>query len=80
MKKPKKQTKKTANRITKKMAIGEVVQRYPETFDVFARNGLHCIGCSVAAYEDIEQGANVHGIDANKLVKELNEAISRKKK
>ena len=37
--------------------------------------GLHCIGCSVATWETVEQGAKAHGIDGKKLedlLEELN--------
>jgi len=67
-------------KITKHMAIGDVASRYPETFEVFVRFGLHCIGCHVAAFETIEQGALSHGIDVDELVRELNEAVENKAK
>jgi hybrid cluster-associated redox disulfide protein len=60
--------------ITKEMTIAECVERYPETVDVFVRRGLACFGCAVSQLENIEQGAALHGIDADKLVTELNEA------
>ena len=63
-------------KITKHMLIADVAQKYPETFDVFVRFGLHCVGCHVAAFETVEQGAMAHGIDVNDLVKELNLAVT----
>lgn len=64
--------------ITKDMSIGEAVAKYPNTIPVFMKNGLHCIGCAVANYESIEQGSAGHGIDVDKLVKELNLAAKKK--
>ncbi len=61
--------------LSKEMGIGEVVQKYPQTVDVFVGNGLGCIGCAAASYESIEQGAMAHGIDVDKLMKQLNEAV-----
>lgn len=61
--------------ITKKMKLNEVIQKYPETIEVFFKYGLGCIGCSYASFETIEEGCKAHGIDADKLVKELNEEI-----
>lgn len=70
---------KMTQKITKHMLIGDVVQQYPQTFDVFMKYGLHCVGCHVAAFENIEQGARAHGIeDVDKLISDLNEAISKK--
>jgi len=62
--------------ITKDMSIGEVVQKYPETVQVFLSHGLMCIGCAVARYENVEQGAMAHGIDVEALMKDLNTAVS----
>jgi hybrid cluster-associated redox disulfide protein len=62
--------------VTKSMSIGEVVQKHPETVPVFMKHGLHCLGCAIASFESIEQGAQAHGIDTDALVKGLNEAIA----
>lgn len=62
--------------ITKDMAIGEVVEQYPETVPVFLQHGLGCFGCALARFENIEQGAMAHGIDINVLMKALNEAVA----
>lgn len=62
-------------KITKNMKIEEVLQKYPETMEVFMNHGFHCLGCAAASFEDIESGAIVHGIDVEKLVNELNKAV-----
>lgn len=61
--------------ITKDMTIEEVVQQFPETVQVFSRHGVGCLGCSAAQYDNIEQGAALHGLDADQLVQELNACI-----
>jgi hybrid cluster-associated redox disulfide protein len=61
--------------ITKDMPIGQVVQRYPKTVEVFLRHGLMCFGCAIAQYENVEQGAVAHGIDVEVLVKDLNTVV-----
>ena len=66
------------NIVNKDMSIGEVVQKYPETFMVFERHGLHCMGCAIAHFENIEQGCMAHGIDCDSLVKDLNQSIKKK--
>jgi hydrid cluster protein-associated redox disulfide domain len=60
--------------ITKSMSIMEVVQKYPKTIEVFRNYGLGCLGCAAARFENIEQGALAHGIDADALVADLNKA------
>lgn len=64
-------------KVTKDMSIIEIVQTYPETIEVFAKNGLGCIGCAAARFENLDAGARVHGLDPDKLVEEINAAISQ---
>lgn len=61
--------------ITKDMTIQSVVEENPETIGVFLEHGLHCIGCSVARFENIEQGAIAHGIDIDALIRDLNAKV-----
>ena len=37
--------------------------------------GMHCLGCALSHGETVEQAAMTHGIDADKLLKALNDAI-----
>ena len=69
----------TKQKITGKMSIGDCVQKHPETVEVFMKHGMHCLGCAVASFENIEQGACAHGIDTKKLVDDLNKSIEKKK-
>lgn len=60
--------------ITKDLTIMEVLQKKPEAAQVFARFGMHCLGCLVASGETLEQAALAHGLDADEIIKALNEA------
>jgi hybrid cluster-associated redox disulfide protein len=79
----KKTVKKTAEKkqekITKNMSIGEAVAKYPETAEIFMKHGMHCLGCAIAHFENIEQGAQAHGINVKKLIEDLNKAVKKKK-
>jgi hybrid cluster-associated redox disulfide protein len=66
--------------ITKDMSFGEVLQRFPQTVSVFSKYGMHCIGCSMSAFETIEQGALAHRIDVKRFVDDLNKAANIGKK
>lgn len=61
--------------ITKEMHIGEVVEKYPQTAEVFLRHGLMCFGCAIAQFENVEQGAMAHGINVEALIKDLNAVV-----
>ncbi|WP_378952187.1 DUF1858 domain-containing protein [Pelosinus sp. sgz500959] len=60
--------------ITKKTAIIEVLRSHPLARDIFAKHGMGCIGCMGATTETIENGAKMHDIDLEALLKELNES------
>ena len=64
------------NKITKEMTFGEVLSKYPETVKTFFMYGMHCFGCHLAVDETIEQGALAHGVDVDKLMKDLNESVA----
>ena len=61
--------------ITAEMKIGDVVQQYPQSVKVFLSHGLMCVGCAVARFENIRQGATAHGIDVDALIQDLNDII-----
>lgn len=62
-------------KITKEMSITEIVQKYPQTIEVLMQNGMGCLGCAAARFENIAQGASAHGIDVDQLIIELNKAL-----
>ncbi|PJI07733.1 MULTISPECIES: DUF1858 domain-containing protein [Clostridium] len=62
-------------KITREMTIGEVVRNYPDSVEILFSFGMGCVGCPSAQAETIEEACAVHGIDAEQLVKVLNEAI-----
>ena len=61
--------------ITRDMPIGQVVQEYPQTIEVFLKHGLMCFGCAIARFENVEQGAMAHGISVDALINDLNAAV-----
>ena len=61
--------------INKDMIIGEIVRRYPQTLAVFEKYKLTCFECQIADYEALEHGADVHHVNVENILKELNEVI-----
>jgi hybrid cluster-associated redox disulfide protein len=72
--------KKGVKKITKDMLVGEIVAKHPGLVETFFRNGLFCVGCHQAGQETLEQACQVHGIDVNKLLKQLNKPKQKKSK
>ncbi|NSW92606.1 MAG: DUF1858 domain-containing protein [Firmicutes bacterium] len=65
-------------KITSDMIISEVLKLDKGTVPIFLNNGLYCLGCPSASGESIEDACEIHGLDCDKLVKELNEYLEKK--
>ena len=61
--------------ITKDMLIGDVIKEYPDSVQIMLEHGFHCVGCHVATWETLEQGAASHGIDINQVLNDLNSKL-----
>jgi len=59
-------------KITKDDIIMDVLMMDRGTAPIFIKHGMHCLGCPSSSGESIGEACAVHGIDANKLVDDLN--------
>ncbi|RKD31931.1 DUF1858 domain-containing protein [Thermohalobacter berrensis] len=59
-------------KITKDMLIGEILKQNPKAAEILMGFGMGCLGCPSSQMETLEEAANVHGIDLDKLLEELN--------
>lgn len=62
--------------ITKNSIIGDVLDQYPDTAELFFSIGMHCLGCPASRGETIEEACMVHNADVDELVNSLNAEIS----
>ena len=62
--------------VTKDITIGELLNIDTGVIPILMNIGMHCIGCPASAGESIEEAAMVHGIDADELVKEINDYLA----
>lgn len=58
--------------INKDTRIGDLLQEAPEKADILLEAGMHCLGCPASQAETLEEACDVHGIDVEDLVKQLN--------
>ena len=65
------------NMITADMKIEEIVAKYPQAIGIFFQYGLGCVGCHAASFESLAEGAMMHGIDPDAMLKDLNELASK---
>lgn len=64
--------------VSKDMIISDVLKMDQGTIPIFFKNGLHCLGCVMASGETIEEACEVHGLDVDHLIGELNAFFASK--
>ncbi len=57
--------------------IMEVIGTYPKAAEIFAKNGLPCVGCAAARFEKISDIVGEFGIDGDALVEEIKKSESK---
>lgn len=58
--------------INKDMKIGDLLQEFPDKAEILLAAGMHCLGCPASQAETLEEACDVHGIDVEELVNQLN--------
>ena len=64
--------------VAKDMNIREMVMMDEGIAQILMGAGMHCLGCMMSHFENLEQACAVHGIDADALVTEINEYLEAK--
>ena len=62
-------------KITKDMIIADIIQVNMGCVPILLNEGMHCIGCPASQGETLEEACMVHGLDADILVKQLNDFV-----
>jgi len=64
--------------IDKDMLIGELIGMDENIAPILMRAGMHCLGCPASQGESLEEACQVHGIDCDVLVSQINEVIAER--
>lgn len=64
--------------VTKDMLIGEILDNDQGTAQFFLNMGMHCLGCPSARGESLEMACEVHGVDVDELVADINAYLASK--
>jgi len=62
--------------ITKDTIIADVLKIDEGTAKFFFEIGMHCLGCPSASGESVEMACAVHGVDADELIKKINDYLA----
>ncbi len=60
---------------TKDMLINDLLKIDRGIAVILMGAGMHCVGCMAAAGESLEEACEVHGLDADDMVKKINEYL-----
>lgn len=76
-----KPNKNNPNKITKDMVMGEIIVSYPQIAQILiGEYDLHCVGCSMASFETLEEGFFSHGYSPKQItqiIKKLNDSLAK---
>jgi hybrid cluster-associated redox disulfide protein len=62
--------------IDKNMLIGALLDMDDNIAPMLMRAGMHCLGCPASQGESLEEACQVHGIDCDVLVSQINEVLA----
>lgn len=59
--------------ITKDTTIGDLLElRGEEVAPILLGMGMHCLGCPSSQSETLEEACDVHGVDVNEILAQIN--------
>ena len=67
-------------KIEKTTKIGELLEAAPEKAEILLSAGMHCLGCPASQAETLEEACMVHGMDADQVLKRINDYLANKDK
>lgn len=59
-------------KITGETLISDILRMNPKAAEILMNNGMGCLGCPSAQMESLAQAAEIHGINLEALLEELN--------
>ena len=57
--------------ITKDTIIADILDIAPESAPLFLSIGMHCLGCAMANGETLGEACEVHGVDFDEFMEQL---------
>ncbi len=64
--------------ITKQTTMGEMLEMDRGIAYILMQSGMHCVGCPSSIHESLEQACEVHGLDADIVLKSIQEYLAKK--
>lgn len=65
--------------LTTDMTTAEVMTRWPKTIPIFIRHHMACVGCAIAPFETLAEVIEIHHLNLDRFMQELQQAIESSK-
>lgn len=65
--------------ITKDTIIADILDFAPETAPLFVSIGMHCLGCAMSSGETLAEACEVHGVEVDEFLEQLNARLASAK-
>ena len=52
--------------------VADVLAAVPQAAPLFRSIGMHCLGCAMSSGETLEEACDVHGVDTEDFIEQLN--------
>lgn len=64
--------------ITKQTKMGDMIEYDRGIAVVLMEAGMHCVGCPASIGESLEEACQVHGLDADEVLKSIKNYLANK--
>ncbi|OQX52740.1 MAG: hypothetical protein B5M53_07930 [Candidatus Cloacimonas sp. 4484_209] len=65
------------NEITKDTTIEEILEKYPDTVNIFMDYGIPCLVCGEPLWGTVEEAATKYKVDLDELLNKLNQTLQK---
>ena len=64
--------------ITKQTTMGDMIESDRGIAVVLMEAGMHCVGCPASIGESLEEACQVHGLDSDEVLKNIQDYLANK--
>lgn len=64
--------------ITKQTTMGDMIEYDRGIAVILMEAGMHCVGCPASIGESLEDACQVHGLDSDKVLKDIQDYLASK--
>lgn len=65
-------------KITKQTTMGDMIEYDRGIAVILMEAGMHCVGCPASIGESLEEACQVHGLDSDKVLKDIQDYLANK--